>query len=192
MTGHDDELFEQKKHALDKEFHTCPKCGQALQFRTGKSGPFFGCTAYPACDFSRPLHPEQDEFETKIIDGSACPKCQHQLAVKHGRFGMFIGCTNYPTCDFIQHDEQEKPSEIACPKCQKGQLKAKNSRFGKRFFACDQYPDCQYAVNFEPVEQSCPDCGWQLLVKKKLRGQFHHVCPQKKCGYQSEPLDDNT
>ncbi len=31
---------------------TCPKCGQKLQRRNGKFGPFWGCSAYPKCTYT--------------------------------------------------------------------------------------------------------------------------------------------
>ena len=34
----------------------CPECGSLLTQRKGKYGPFIGCTAYPQCRFTRPLH----------------------------------------------------------------------------------------------------------------------------------------
>ncbi|MCW9718567.1 DNA topoisomerase III [Avibacterium sp. 21-599] len=32
------------------EIKKCPKCGSPMAKRTGKNGPFWGCTKYPACD----------------------------------------------------------------------------------------------------------------------------------------------
>jgi ssDNA-binding Zn-finger/Zn-ribbon topoisomerase 1/RecB family exonuclease len=34
----------------------CPECGSLLTQRKGKYGPFIGCTAYPQCRFTRPIH----------------------------------------------------------------------------------------------------------------------------------------
>lgn len=31
----------------------CPECGKPLQLRTGKKGPFYGCTGYPNCKYTR-------------------------------------------------------------------------------------------------------------------------------------------
>ena len=32
---------------------TCPECGKKLKTRTGVYGKFIGCTAYPACTYTR-------------------------------------------------------------------------------------------------------------------------------------------
>ncbi len=33
----------------------CPQCGAELVIRSGKHGPFLGCSHYPECDYVRPL-----------------------------------------------------------------------------------------------------------------------------------------
>ena len=32
----------------------CPQCGAELVIRSGKHGPFLGCSHYPECDYVRP------------------------------------------------------------------------------------------------------------------------------------------
>ena len=51
-------LFQHTKH---EEY--CPQCGAPLQMKQGKKGLFLGCTAYPACDYLRPLH----KVEHKVL-----------------------------------------------------------------------------------------------------------------------------
>ncbi|KMT66087.1 type I DNA topoisomerase [Catenovulum maritimum] len=186
------DLFTAQQHALDKEFHTCPKCGQKLVFRSGKAGAFLGCEAYPNCDYIKPLHQhDKDDSDTRVIDDSECPKCHSLLAVKHGRYGLFIGCTAFPECDYIEHqneDSQASQNHISCPKCSTGELVERLSRFGKKFFACSAYPKCEYALNFEPVEHKCPNCDWPVMMKKHLRGKDKLVCPQKKCKHQIDAV----
>lgn len=184
------ELFNQSTAALDKETHSCPECNAELVFRSGKKGPFLGCSAYPKCEYIKPLHQEQDNPH-KVIEGSSCPKCEHELAVKHGRYGIFIGCTQFPECDFVDHTDQAETqtTDIACPKCQSGEIIQRQNRFGKLFYACSAYPKCKYALNFQPVSHSCPDCDWPIMLEKKLRGKIQWVCPQKKCGCKIEPAN---
>ncbi len=35
----------------------CPRCGQPLKKRNGRFGPFFGCSGYPDCRFTRNCEP---------------------------------------------------------------------------------------------------------------------------------------
>ena len=41
----------EKPQQLDEP---CPDCGKALLIRTGKRGPFIGCSGYPKCKYTRP------------------------------------------------------------------------------------------------------------------------------------------
>ncbi|MER2491155.1 topoisomerase DNA-binding C4 zinc finger domain-containing protein [Catenovulum sediminis] len=175
-------LFSHNSHATQ----SCPKCDKPLIFRQGKAGPFLGCSGYPQCLFIQPLHPEHDFDLDKVIEGSECPECQSLLAVKHGRYGIFIGCSNYPTCHFTEQKEQKEESStnIQCPKCHAGELIKKQNRFGKFFFACSTYPSCNYLLNSAPVAKTCEKCGWEVLIRKKLRGSQFLICPQKKCQHK--------
>jgi len=178
----------------EKITETCPKCGAPLHIRNGKQGPFLGCTAYPSCDYLRPLHEKSDI--KKVLTGSHCPLCQHELVLKQGRFGLFIGCSQYPDCQhtaqLVDNNEKDAPSAkedmITCPSCKKGHLIKRQSRFGKTFYACDNYPTCKYAVNDKPVNQACPDCHWPITVERKTSTAFRIICPKKGCGYRSKPI----
>ena len=80
----------------------------------------------------------------------------------------------------------EKPTEtgVPCPQCGKGSLLKRKSRRGKIFYSCSTYPDCDYAVWNEPLNEPCPQCGWPVLTLKttKSRGT-EKVCPQRDCSY---------
>lgn len=36
--------------------YTCPICGSRLQLKTGRYGPFIGCTNYPRCHYTRNVY----------------------------------------------------------------------------------------------------------------------------------------
>jgi len=188
MSNSDQPLFSRHEHALEKSEHVCPQCGGELVIKHGKSGAFFGCIKYPECQFTQQIH-EHERVEDKILNGSECPLCHSLLAVKQGRYGMFIGCSNYPDCHYIE-EEKAKDAGVSCPQClQKGvtppgELLEKMSRYGKTFYACDHYPKCKYVVNYPPVQQSCPQCHWAILVKRTMAHGDMLVCPQKKCNHK--------
>ncbi|CAK0739717.1 DNA topoisomerase 1 [Gammaproteobacteria bacterium] len=168
--------------ALDE---ACPKCGKPLSIRLGRRGRFIGCTMYPECDYARNLGENGDEsIEPEVVEGRTCPECDSPLHIKRGRYGRFIGCSHYPKCKFIEPLEKPRDTHISCPKCHKGTLLQRKSRFGKVFFSCATYPTCDYAVWNEPVAEPCPKCNWPLLTIKitKRRGT-EKVCPCKECGY---------
>ena len=108
-------------------------------------------------------------------------------------YGLFIGCSTYPECTHTaQLSEQQQPTQaenkIACPSCKKGSLISRQSRFGKNFYACDNYPSCKYAVNDKPVNEFCPECHWPILVERRTTSTRRMICPKKGCGYRSKPI----
>lgn len=185
MANIDASLFNADQHALESAYGRCPKCDSNLAIKHSKNGPFIGCVAYPSCDFSKPLH-EHTNSVVKVMEDSKCPECGAKLAIKKGRFGLFIGCTHFPECHHIESPTHSIATHVQCPSCQEGELKERTNKYGKRFFACDRYPKCRYILNFEPIDASCPDCGWTVLINKKIGQKKYKTCPQKDCGYKEE------
>ena len=133
------------------EGRVCPKCGSPLVYRKGKYGEFIGCSNYPSCTYI-------EKEEPKVVEGRVCPKCGKPLIYRKGRYGKFIGCSGYPECDYREDSKgrvvekgAKKPVEIPadaplCPRCHKGHLIEKKSRWGKTFIGCSNYPKCRYIV----------------------------------------------
>ncbi len=170
----DSALFE-----LPTRQQLCPLCQQPLVMKSAKNGPFLGCSAYPACNFIKPLHQHETSI-VKVLETEACPNCGNALAVKNGRFGMFIGCTHYPSCDFVvsEHEEHAQTERLPCAKCKTGQLTERVNKFGKQFWGCDRYPQCKFLLNDKPVAGACCRCGFGLLIEKKST----LYCADKACG----------
>jgi putative DNA topoisomerase len=175
MSQSDDTLF-QHEHSTEP----CPLCGSVLQIKTGKNGPFLGCSNYPTCNYLKALHPHENTV-VKVLEDQLCPECGSVLTVKNGRYGMFIGCSNYPDCHFIVHADEPEPSDLACPECKKGQLLERTSKYGKSFYGCSRYPDCKYLLNFKPVAGPCQFCAYPLLMEKPATGAVKLLCASKKC-----------
>jgi putative DNA topoisomerase len=167
-----------------KQAEECPKCQSELVIKSSAKGPFWGCSSYPDCDYSRPLSKSVEMHVVKVLDDVCCPECEGDLAVKSGKFGMFIGCMNYPDCHFIVKEEDDEDyTPVSCPKCEAGELHMRASKKGNSFYACNQYPDCNYLVNDKPLAQSCPKCEWPILT------QTHPdtvSCPE--CHYTKQTL----
>lgn len=97
----------------------CPQCGAELVIRSGKHGPFLGCSHYPECDYVRPLKSSADGHIVKVLEGKLCPNCGAVLVLRQGRFGMFIGCSEYPICEHTELIDKPDETAIVCPQCQK-------------------------------------------------------------------------
>lgn len=166
-------LFKSTKH---QEF--CLQCNSPLQIRRGKQGLFLGCSAYPACDYLKPL--QQSTHIIKNLD-EQCPECSYFLQLKQGHFGIFIGCSNYPNCQFTVHEQSEEEEIADCPSCGKHKLVKRTGRSGKVFYGCKGYPECQFSLFDKPLTIHCPQCAFPLSVQKKVKGKLHYQCADKKC-----------
>ena len=187
----DKETSVSRKDVTQEEMdEACPQCGKPLATRLGRRGRFVGCTGYPDCDYTRNIGDEKESRnEPEVVEGRSCPECNSPLWIREGKYGKFIGCSAYPNCKHIEPLEQPEDTGVSCPQCNKGTLLRRKSRRGKIFFSCSTYPDCDYAVWNEPVNEPCPDCSWPILtVKTTKRKGKEKVCPQKDCGY-TEPFD---
>lgn len=173
-----------RQELLDK---FCPKCGKQLALCLGKSGSFTGCTGFPECDYTAPLDKAGEEVEAvapEIVPDRECPQCGSPLHMRSGKYGKFIGCSNYPKCKFIEPLLKPVDTGVQCPQCKKANLIKKRSRYGTDFYSCSNYPKCKYAISSPPLAETCPKCGWPILMLKttKRHGK-QKVCPQKECGY---------
>lgn len=187
----DKEQSVSRKEVTQEEMdEACPECGKPLAIRLGRRGRFIGCTAYPDCDYTRNLGDDKDtKNEPEVVEGKSCPECGSALVIREGRYGKFIGCSSYPDCKHIEPLEQPVDTGVTCPQCNKGTLMRRKSRRGKIFFSCSTYPECDYAVWNEPINEPCPDCGWPILtIKTTKRKGTEKVCPQKECGF-AEPYE---
>ena len=85
----------------------CPKCGKPMVKRSGRFGPFLGCSDYPKCKGIKNLG--EQSFGT-------CPKCgQGEVVSKRTKRGKtFYSCNRYPDCDFALW---QAPLSQPCPSC---------------------------------------------------------------------------
>jgi len=163
----------------------CPNCGKDMVVRTSRWGTqFLGCSGYPECKTMLPLNtpatatdnpqdaiPEQKSEEK-------CPKCNGEMIVKVGPYGQYLQCTN----EQCKHRQKiQVKTGVKCPKCG-GEIVQKKSRYGKVFYACDNYPNCNFALWNLPTGEKCPKCN-SLLVKKFLKSGEKIECSNKECKY---------
>ncbi|RUO76392.1 type I DNA topoisomerase [Pseudidiomarina taiwanensis] len=125
-----------------------------------------------------------EHFEPQSL-GVPCPQCGKDLQLKKGRYGLFVGCSDYPRCDYMTAADFDPETQVTCPQCQQGKLVQKTSRYGHSFFACDHYPSCKFSVPLPPVAQSCPECQFPILLKKRTQRGERLVCSQEGCTYKS-------
>jgi DNA topoisomerase-1 len=146
---------------------TCPKCEQGeLIIRFGRNGEFLACSRYnkqggpDSCDFTSNFHYDEesniviDEPEGPAYTDVLCNLCGRPMVKKKGRFGEFLGCSGYPECKNIRRLDKQgnpvplpEPTGVTCPKCQEGEMLKRRGRFGRPFYGCSRYPNCDYTTN---------------------------------------------
>jgi DNA topoisomerase-1 len=152
---------------------------------------------------------EQEMHDVKgegIPTDVKCEKCGKPMNVRLGRHGQFLACTGYPDCDGTSDLTPElaakyspaappapEVAEQACEKCGKP-MAVKRGRFGF-FLACTGYPECRNtkkivmkegtatAVGDVPLDEKCPKCGSNLVLKHGRYGQFTACSNYPQCRY---------
>ncbi len=103
--------------------------------------------------------------------GEECPDCgkadHGEIVIRTGRFGKFKSCSRFPDCKFTQNIV-ETVEDVVCPLCQKGDVTMKNTRWGKPFFGCGRYPDCNWASWKKPEKgETVTQAQWDVLQAKR-------------------------
>lgn len=165
----------------------CDKCGSPMVIKWGRHGEFLACSNYPDCRNTKEFDRAEDGSlkirETELSD-EKCDICGSPMIVRRGRFGEFLACSRYPDCK----GTKSISTGVTCPECKDGNLVQKRTRGGRLFFGCERYPKCKYALWDKPIEETCPQCGFPVLVEKYSRktGETSIACPQKGCSYKKK------
>ncbi|MBM3201636.1 MAG: type I DNA topoisomerase, partial [Chlamydiae bacterium] len=171
----------------------CPECGGHLQKIWSRNKYFYGCEHYPECKYTAPLEEatvNKDEYAADFDWEQPCPKCGSEMKPRKSRFGFFLGCTNYPECKGIVNIPRKgDPIAKDLPPCPAigcgGQIVARKSRFGKTFFSCSNYPDCDVIGNqIEELEEKYKGHPKTPYEKKgkPAKAKSTKAAPEKKSG----------
>lgn len=145
----------------------CPKCKEGhLVIKFGRHGEFLACSRYSkesgeeSCDFTSDFHRDSEGQIVLDAAGSAetsdvmCNLCGRPMVLKKSRFGPFYGCSGYPECKNTRRIGKDGkpvplpiPTGVPCPKCHQGEMLQRRGKFGRPFFGCSRYPDCDYTTN---------------------------------------------
>ena len=121
---------------------------------------------------------EQELQEVQIEDEVTdviCDQCGRHMVVKYGPHGKFLACPGFPEC------RNTKPYlekiGVKCPKCG-GEVILKKTKKGRRYYGCENNPECDFMTWQRPSAEKCPKCGGYMLEKGSRL-----VCADEKCGY---------
>ncbi|MHB1392419.1 MAG: type I DNA topoisomerase [Clostridia bacterium] len=122
----------------------------------------------------------QDEVSDVI-----CELCGRNMVYKQGRFGKFLACPGFPQCRNTKAIVES--TGINCPKCT-GELIARKTKKGRKFYGCNKYPECSFVSWDEPIAERCPECG-SLMVKKYSKKGYEHKCTNEVCGFKRAEVE---
>ena len=117
---------------------------------------------------------ENVKIEDEVSD-VVCELCGRNMVIKYGPHGKFLGCPGFPECRNTK-PYYEKIG-VACPKCGK-EIVLKKTKKGRRYFGCENNPDCDFMSWQKPVARKCPQCGGYMVEKGSKT-----VCADENCGY---------
>ena len=132
---------------------------------------------YP--DLKEAVEKAEKELETVKIEDEVtdvvCEECGRNMVIKYGPHGKFLACPGFPEC------RNTKPYlekiGVACPKCGKDIVLSKTKK-GRRYYGCEDNPECDFMSWQKPSEEKCPKCGSYMVEKgNKL------VCGNEQCGF---------
>lgn len=104
-----------------------------------------------------------------------CDICGRNMVVKYGPHGKFLACPGFPDCKSTK-PYLEKIG-VPCPKCGKDVV-IKKTKKGRRYFGCENNPECDFMSWQKPSTEKCPKCGSYMVEKgSKL------LCADEQCGY---------
>jgi DNA topoisomerase-1 len=120
---------------------------------------------------------EKIEIHDEVTD-VVCEECGRQMVIKYGPHGKFLACPGFPEC------RNTKPYfekiGVPCPKCGK-EVVIRKTKKGRRYFGCEDNPDCDFMSWQKPSKEKCPKCGSAMVEKgNKL------VCMKETCGFVKE------
>jgi DNA topoisomerase-1 len=174
----------EEKDADAQEPQTCPKCGSELNLKVGRFGPFYGCSAFPKCRFTKKAKDAKVQIEA---EERTCAECGKPMRVRRGRFGLFWACTGYPQCHHTEPYGEKDSLDMNCPLCNNGKVRIRRTKIGKQFFVCSD-KECEFVAWSQPHAIPCPVCGHPFLIEKKnARGEASLKCPKSGCKHQQSP-----
>lgn len=120
------------------------------------------------------------EIKDEVTD-VICEKCGRNMVVKYGRYGKFLACPGFPECSNIKPILEE--AGVSCPKCG-GRVLVKKTRKGRKYFGCENNPECDFMSWNKPSEEKCPVCG--SFLEEKGTKNVKLICSNEKCGFVKE------
>lgn len=131
---------------------------------------------YP--EFAKQVQKAEEELEKVEIKDEVteeiCEKCGRNMVIKMGKYGKFLACPGFPECSNAK-PILEKVEGVMCHKCG-GQVLVKKTKKGRRYYGCENNPDCDFMTWNRPTSTKCEKCGSLMVEKGK-----NLMCSNDEC-----------
>ena len=103
---------------------------------------------------------EKIKIEDEVTD-VVCELCGRNMVIKYGPHGKFLACPGFPECRNTK-PYYEKIG-VKCPKCG-GEIVIKKTQKGRRYYGCENNPECDVMTWQKPSNERCPKCGGMMFT----------------------------
>ena len=125
---------------------------------------------------------EKVDIQDEVTD-VICDNCGRHMVIKYGPHGRFLACPGFPECRNTK-PYYEKIG-VLCPKCG-GEVVLKKTKKGRKYYGCENNPECDFMSWQKPSKKKCPKCGNYMVEKGNKM-----VCSQETCGYVEQKTTDD-
>ncbi len=174
-----DDFGASMKESMKSELGECPNGGKLVYYERKK---------LVVCEGSgeRKYYNLPKTGRVEFLD-KKCPVCGLPLirVVRRGQ-SPEVRCLD-PKCEY----NAKKDTVGKCPKCG-GDLVIRQSRNGKRFIGCSNYPKCDVTYPLPqkgkviPTGETCPYCGAPLIIIRRKGRKDWKICPNMECEYNKK------
>ncbi len=116
-----------------------------------------------------------------------CELCGRNLVIKMGRYGKFLACPGFPECRNTK-PLLEKVDDVQCPRCE-GDVLIKKTKKGRRYYGCENNPECEFMSWNKPSTEKCELCGSMMVEKGKKLLCINETCKNIQEKKEEDPED---
>ena len=120
------------------------------------------------------------EVRDEITD-IQCEKCGKYMLIKYGKYGKFMACQGFPECRSTKTFFEEAGAD--CPKCS-SKILIKKTKKGRKYFGCENNPECEFMSWDKPTGQLCTVCNSHLIEKGTKDKKI--ICSTQGCSFNSK------
>ena len=115
------------------------------------------------------------KIEDEVTD-VICEECGRNMVIKYGPHGKFLACPGFPECRNTK--AYLETVGVPCPICGK-EVVVRKTKKGRKYYGCEDHPNCEFMSWQKPVEKKCPECGSYMVEKGN-----NILCANVECGYK--------